>query len=212
MAILVPIYVFDSRYSRKDRNVIQTAMQKIRFEVYNKMKPLVGEQAIESALNGIKLEFTPDMKHKILGGRALGMAWKDGNVNFCPLNPSRTTITLYSGIFSMEFAHTIFKRLIPKGYTWIDAIHWLYNERYLETISYKSFHNLTHFGNRELKLVLPNVGYAWKNRTEIMEGIRTGKYREGRDGYSSRTPGMGPIESYATMHDLEHIREYLIGH
>lgn len=200
--------IFDSRYSIKDRNIIETALNKIDFELWNRLRVLVGEKATDMAFLDLKTEITADPNHRLLGPGLGGVATRDINVNYCPLNPDRFQITLRSGVFSMERAHSLIKRLVPKGYTWIDVIHWLYNEQKLYTVDYRTLWNQFYFGGA-LKLVLPDITYGWLNQKEIMEGIKSGKYREGKDEYSSDG---NPSRTYATEHELEHIRRYLIGH
>lgn len=195
-----PSFHFDPSYSRLDQNMIGTATNRIAITVYRMLSPFADEDLMYKDL---RIEFVPEQNLELRKYGALGLAYRNRNINNIPRGLGRWTFAAYTGLIAMELTHSVLMRLISHR-AGNDIIHYLYNEGRLLKMPYRSQWNLKYFGG-ELTLVIPDMRYGWVNQGEIMEGIKSGKYKEGTHEYWSDV-------SPATRHDLEHIKEFLIAH
>lgn len=203
-----PTFVFDDAYSVQDTNLIGTAANKIAFDVYNMMSPFADENLMYKDLI---IEFVSERNTELKKYNALGLAYKNKNIDYIPKALGRWMFAPYTGMLSMELTHSIIMRLLGNR-PGNDIIHWLYNEGRLFRREYVSQHNLKYFGG-SLTLVMPDMVYGWKNQQEIMDGIRSGKYKEGFHHYWSDPAWKGdpdaPVAA-ATNHEFEAVKNWLI--
>jgi hypothetical protein len=214
-----PRFVFDETYSDEDISLIGITINKITFDVYLMMRPFVDENAM---FKDLVIEFVPEPTSELKQYNAVGLAWKDRNLNLFPAGLARglknnsyfdkLDYQSRTGVLSMEETHSIFMRLI-NNLAGNDVIHWLYNERFLKTAEHVTQRNLQLFGG-SLKIVEPDVAYGWQKQQEIMDGIKSGKYKEGFNEYWSDPAYSRPMPEAiaAGEHELEHVREWLAEH
>lgn len=187
--------------------MISKAFERTARRAYNSLSPVVD---VSHVFDNLKVEFTHTREGELQQYSAVGLAWRNRNLNFMPSNTSRSDLQLYSGIFDMELKHSMTYRLTNDHLMFNDICHFLFNEGHLITDEYRSFVNLIRYGG-SLKLVQSDLRFGYDHRDAIMRGIREGTYREGANLYWS-DPSFGkeiPEVIAATDHELEDLRHYL---
>lgn len=202
-----------TEYSDKDVNMVSSALWRT-CRVVNEMLEREGISTDE-ALKDMTVEFTSMTDHPELKKYgAIGLSFfqtPNRNINYMPRSLSRSFLALYSGTMSMELCHSIVWTISKNTKIANDIVHWCYNENHLIKHTFASHYNLKAYGGA-LTLVIPDIVLAWKNREEIIEGIKSGKYivEAGEDPYWTRANKTPASFTAATPHELEKIKNFLI--
>jgi len=160
----------------------------------------------------LKVHFTDTITGELEEYGAIGLAWRDRNLNYCPAGFTKMQYQIYSGVSSMEMTHSIILRLTNDNRMWNDLIHWGYNEDMLTQHNWLSAITVLKFGS-SATFILPDMAYLWANKSDIMAGIRNGTYKESIHPYWSDPLFTAPAPSVvaATAHDVDHLKD-LLGH
>jgi hypothetical protein len=198
----------DTAYSDRDAMLICSAYYGVVRLTLEALEPLVN---LEGVNDGLTIEFADHMTLELKDAGAIGLAYRDRNVSFVPTNLSIFEMTARSSTIAMEYFHSLTVRLTNDWKMFNDLAHFLYNEGYLLTRSWSDPKYLKWFGSATLTVVIPDVAHGWQHRHEIMDGIRSGKYPEGRHEYWSDPAHSGSIPRAvkADEHELDGIRHWL---
>lgn len=226
-----PEPIFTGNYSFADKRMISEALWFSQFVLRNQLEPLIGAK-VGTVFKNLKIEFVSKRDEELIEAGAVGLAYRDRNKIFMPSKLAegwkknnrldRLAFLSHTGVLTMEETHSVVWRLgsLPefknKAYTSgqlaNDLIHWLYNEGRL--IVKDCLSPYPQYFGRKLQIVIPDLAYGWKNRAEIMEGIKTGRYKEGKNKYWSDSASIVGWDNriYSTRHEIEHIKRFLIGY
>lgn len=195
------------KYSDKDIDLIGLGATRICKLAYEMLAPLVDAGQV---FKGLVIEFTDYRTPELLKYGAIGLAYRNRNINYVPAGLSMQMFTAYSGVIAMEMAHSLIERLTGDLRMGNDLVHWLYNEQKLQIHQYRSQWNLKRHGGA-VELIIPDLAYGWQNRKEIMDSIRSGKSKEGLHKYWSDPAWKGDVGApvAATQHELEHLQHFL---
>jgi len=204
-----PVFPQQSNYSRNDKYLISHVLWRGCKLVYQALSPVVGMQA-DIMYRGLRIEFTDVITKELEDYGAIGLSWRDRNVNYMPARMGQLDFQGYSGVFMMELTHSLIARLVNDHRMSNDLIHYLYNEGFLSVYEYWNALGVLKWRG-SIKMILPDMRYAWENKEEIMAGIRSGKYAEGNHEYWSDPAYKGvPVEAIAaTQHELDQIKWFI---
>ena len=200
---------FSGAYSFREKYLLKTNIMRVCKEIYDQLAPLVGMR-MDTIFRGLRIEFTDVMTPELTEYNAIGLSWRDRNVNLCPSHLSKRDLEIYSGVSSMELSHSLVYRLTDDFLTDNDLVHFLWNEGYVNKKEYWSALGLALF-HSPISLLIPDMKYGWEHQDEIMAGIRNGTYNEGPNEYFSDPAFKGPLPALvkADERDLEIMRQLL---
>lgn len=171
-------YSTDVKYSY----LLFTSFWRCLYECEQMLRPHVADSF--NIYKDLRYQFVDHIDDELAEYGAVGLATRDWNKVYVPAGCSPLQMQAISGTMSMELMHSVWKRIFHHEDTkgWNDVIHYLYNEGRLLVKEYRSTYILQHYGT-SIKVVVPDMDYAVVNRKSIMEGIRSGRYIEGRNEY-----------------------------
>jgi hypothetical protein len=197
----------DSNYTNNDRILLVNATRRISREVDFKLKPFID---VSKTLADLKIEFTDSQTPELKEAGAIGIATLDKNVNMVPNHLNAWYLSIYSGTVAMELTHSLIGRLTKDRKKMNDVIHYLYNGQRLSRVDIQNkVYNKKLGGN--MRLVIPDIAYGWKNQDRIIDEIRKGVAPKGKNPYWTKAgvPLNGVIMAHE--HEVEHIIAFLTG-
>lgn len=198
----------DSKYTNNDKFLLVNATRRISKEVDFRLGPFVD---VSKALDDLKIEFTDSQTPELKKESAIGLASLDKNINMVPNHLNAWYLSIYSGTVAMELTHTLIGRLTKDRKKMNDIIHYLYNGQRLSKVDIQNKVYKKKLGGN-MRLVIPDIAYGWKNQDRIIDEIRKGVAPKGKNPYWTKAgvPPNGGI-TIAHEHEVEHIIAFLNG-